>query len=144
MADYGSAQADADAMLELLRSQPITVYPPEGGGPTTVPVGATPPYVSVHFVTENIDGGRLETRSTRTRTRAYVHCVGANDISARAMVDAVSAAWLDVRPVIAGRTCDMIRHEQTREAQPTEPVAQTTVTLTAIYVLETGPGVDGS
>ena len=142
--DYGSAQDDATAMLELLRDQPITVYPPEGGGPSTVPVGATPPYVSAHFVTQNINGGRLDGKSSRTRTRAYAHCVGANDIAARAMLDAVSAAWLDVRPVIAGRTCDKIEHEQTREAQPTEPVAQTTVTLTAIYVLETGPGVDGS
>lgn len=142
--DYGSAQDDATAMLTLLREGSATVYPAEGGGPSTVPVGATPPYISVHFVTENIPGRRLETRSTRTRTRAYAHCVGANDIAARAMVDEVAAAWLDVRPVIAGRTCDMIRHEQTREAQPTEPVAQTTVTLTAVYVLETGPGVDGS
>ena len=66
MADYGSAQGDADAMLELLRDGAATVYPASGGGPTTVPVGATPPYISVHFVTENINGRRLETRSTRT------------------------------------------------------------------------------
>jgi len=142
--DYGSAQGDANAMLELLRAGDATIYPAEAGGPTTVPVGATPPYISVHFVTENINGRRLETRSTRTRTRAYAHCVGGNDIAARAMLDEVQAAWLDVRPDIPGRACDMIRHEQTREAQPTEPVAQTTVTLTAVYVLETGPGVDGS
>lgn len=144
MADYGSTQADADVMLALLRDRPITVYPPASGGPSTVPAGATPPYVSVHFATQNISGGRLDTRSTRTRTRAYAHCVGANDIAARAIVDEVQAAWLDMRPTIPGRACDPIRHEQTRDAQPTEPVAQTTVTLTAIYVLETGPGVDGS
>lgn len=144
MAEYGSAQSDADAMLTLLRARPVTVYPPAGGGPSTVPPEATPPYVSVHFVTDNIPGGRNDLRSTRTRTRAYAHCVGANDIAARAMLDQVQAAWLDVRPEISGRRCDPIRHEATREAQPTEPVAQTTVTLTAVYRLETGPGVDGS
>jgi len=145
MSNYGSAQADATALLTLLRAQaalvspPFAVYPDVAGGPSTVPPGAMPPYVSVHFATENSDGGRLDLRSTRTRTRAYAHCVGANDIAARAMVDQVAVAWLDVRPVIAGRTCDPIRHEQTREADVTEPVAQTTVTLTAVYRFETGP-----
>ena len=142
VSDYGSAQADADAMLALLRDRPITVYPDENGGPSTVPPGAVPPYVSVHFATENADGNSLNTKSTRTRTRAYAHCVGANDIAARAMLGQVQAAWLDVRPTIAGRECFPIRQEPTREADVTEPVATTTVTLTAVYRLESVPGVD--
>lgn len=141
MADYGSAQAEATAMLTLLRAQSgLTVYPDEGGGPSTVPVGTTPPYVVVHFTTEDIDGGRLDTKSTRTRTRAYAHCVGANDIAARAVLDKVRAAWLDVVPTISGRNCFPIRAEPTREPFSTEPVAQTTVTITAVFRLETVPG----
>lgn len=127
-------------MLTLLRARPITVYPAATGGPSTVPPKATPPYVSVHFVTQHGDGGRLDTKSTRTLTRAYAHCVGADDIAARAMLDQVQAAWLDVVPTVVGRTCYPIRHEQTRDADTTEPVAQTTVTITAVYRLESSPG----
>src|SRR5262245_24142515 len=54
MSDYGSAQEDADVLLELLRARPITVYPDENGGPSTVPPAAPRPYVSTHFVTEHI------------------------------------------------------------------------------------------
>lgn len=149
MSDYGDEQDHANAMLTLLRAQPITVYPATTGGPTTVPVGATPPYVSVHFVTEHDSGNHLTTKSTLARTRAFAYCVGANDIAARAMAAQVRAAWLDVRPVIAGRSVYPIRHEQTRdvvaqETRPTEPVAQTTVTITAIYRLEDRPGRQGS
>ena len=146
MSDYGSGQADATAMLTLLRtaaaaiSPAVPVYPAAGGGPSTVPPDTPPRYISVHFATERPKGGRLDNRSTRTRTRAYAHCVGANDIAARALEDIVAAAWLDVRPTVAGRTCDPIQHEQTREVDVTEPVATTTVTLTAVYRLETGPG----
>jgi len=138
--DYSTSQADADALLALLRARPITVYPATGGGPSTVPVGATPPYVAVHFVTEHANGDRLDTKSTRTRTRAYAHCVGANDIAARAMADQVQTAWLDVVPSIAGRNCFPIRHETSRDPYSTEPVALTTVTITAVYRLESVPG----
>lgn len=144
MADYGDERDHADAMLELLRARPITVYPDETGGPATVPPGTAPPYVSVHFVTTHVNGGRLDTRSTRSVTRAFAHCVGANDIAARAMARQVRTAWLDVRPDIPGRSVYPIRHEQTRDADVTEPVAQTTVTITTVYRLEDQPGANGS
>lgn len=144
MSDYGDEQDHADALLELLRARPITVYPAATGGPATVPPAAPPPYVSVHFVPQHVDGGRLDTRSTRLITRAFAHCVGANDIAARAMAKHVRLAWLDVRPAIHGRSVYPIRHEQTRDAQPAEPVAETIVTITAVYRLEDQPGVDGS
>lgn len=144
MADYGSEQDHADAMLALLRAEVATVYPAASGGPATVPNGAAPPYVSVHFVSEHLDNNNLTTLSTRTRTRAYAHCVGANDIAARAMAAKVRDAWLDVVPVITGRSVYPIRHEQTREAQPTEPIAATTVTITVVYRLEDQPGRQGS
>lgn len=145
MADYGSLQDHADAMLALLYAEELlTVYPAEGGGPTTVPAEAEPPYVSVHFADDRPLGGRLDHKSTRMVVRAYAHCVGANDIAARAVVDLVAAAWLDVKPYILGRSVYPIRYEQSREPQPTEPVAQTTVTITSVYRLETDPGRDGS
>lgn len=145
MADYGDEQAHANAMLALLRAQAnLTVYPDEDGGPATVPNGALPPYVSVHFVSEHIDNNNLTTKSTRTRTRAFVHCVGANDKAARAMAAKVRDAWLDVVPAIPGRSVYPIRHEQTRDPQTTEPVAVTTVTITTIYRLEDQPGRQGS
>lgn len=144
MADYGSLQDHADAMLDLLYAADLTVYPAEDGGPSTVPVGASPPYVSVHFAGDRPYGERQDGRSTYLRIRAYAHCVGANDIAARAVCDLVAAAWLDVRVDIHGRSRDRIKFEQSREASTTEPVAQTTVTITDIYVLETSPGVDGS
>lgn len=140
MANYSTSQADANAMLALLRARPITVYPDADGGLSTVPDGATPPYVVAHFVTQHVDGNNLPTKSTRTITRAYAHCVGDDDIAARAMLDQVQAAWLDVRPAISGRNCYPIRHEQTRDVSTTEPVAQTTVEITAVYRLESVPG----
>ena len=146
MADYGDEHDDATAMLDLLYAQgDITTYPSEDGGPSTVPVGATPPYRSVHFVTEHTPTGeRLASLSSRSITRAFVHHVGASDVAARALLRRTKQAWLDVRPAIPGRSVYPIRHEQTRDPQTTEPVARTTVTITAIYRLETQPGVDGS
>ena len=127
MGNYGSEQDDANAMLALLYADDeLTVYPAAGGGPSTVPPNTLPPYVSVHFYTEHVNAGqRLDTRSTRTRTRAYAHCVGANDIAARAMASRVRAAWLDVRPDIPGRSVYPIRHEQSREPQTAEPAFTT-------------------
>jgi hypothetical protein len=146
MADYGSLQVEADAVLALLYATSLTIYPSEDGGAVTVPNGAAPPYVTVHFASERPLGGRLTTRSTRSRTRIYTHCVGADDIQARGVSDLVAGALLDVRPAIAGRTCFPIRHEGNREQPPREDesIGALLVTLTEIYRLETLPGVDGS
>jgi hypothetical protein len=144
VADYGSLQEHADAMLSLLYADPdLIVYPAENGGPTTVPPGTLPPYVSVHFASDRPSGGRLDTKSTHMRVRAYAHCVGANDIAARAVADLVAAAWLDVRPYINGRNVTPIRSELS-QPQANETTGTTTVTITDTYRLETDPGADGS
>jgi len=144
MADYGYLQDHADAMLALLYADPdLTVYPPEGGGPTTVPAGTEPPYVSVHFAADRPLGGRLDHKSTRLRMRAYAHCVGANDIAARAVCDLVANAWLDVKPSVDGRNTYPIRSELS-VPQANEVTGSTTVTITDTYRLESGPGSDGS
>lgn len=146
MADYGDEQDDATAMLELLYAQiDVATYPAEAGGPSIVPPGASPPYRSVHFVTEHTPvGGRMTHKSVITETRAFVHCVGANDLAARAMARRTREAWLDVKLDLPGRAVYPIRHEQTRDATPAEPVAQSTVTITTIYRLKHEPGVDES
>ena len=145
MADYGELQDHAEAVLALLYAQSgVTTYPVEGGGPTTVPVGATPPYRSVHFASDRPPGRVLSGKSTRMKMRIYVHHVGANDAAARILCDLTAAVLLDVRVDIPGRSRERIKFEQSRQPDPTEPVAQTTTTITDIYVLDTWPGVDGS
>ena len=116
MADYASLQDHADAALALLRIVPgLTVYPAEDGGPNVIPNGAIPPYVSVHLAADRPLGSRLTMRSTRMRVRIYCHCVGTDDISARAVSDMVADALLDVRPVIVGRSVYPIRNETGRD-----------------------------
>jgi hypothetical protein len=146
MTEYGSLQEHADAYLDLLRGigPPLTVYPAEGGGVQTVPPGAEPPYVAAHFYGERPNGGRLTMGSTRMRLRAYLHCVGATDIAARAVSDLVASALLDVRPDIPGRSVYPIRHESSREPREDESIGALFSTLTEIYRLESNPGVDGS
>lgn len=145
MADYGAIQDHAHAVLALLyATDHLTVYPAQSGGPTTVPAGAAPPYVSVHMAGDWASGETLRGSSTRTRVRIYTHCVGANDIAARAVLDLVRSALLDAVPSIPGRACFPIRSEIIQPPQVTEPVAQTAVTITATWRLESVPGRDGS
>lgn len=122
----------------------LTVYPDEGGGLTMVPNGATPPYVSVHFVADRPLGGRLDMRSTRMRVRAICHCVGSDDIAARVVSDLVSGALLDVVPTIVGRVCYPIRSEVGGDPRADESTNELVVTITDTYRLESDPGRDGS
>jgi hypothetical protein len=147
MADYGSLQDHADAIMDALRAETrLTVYPAETGGATMVPNGAEPPYVSVHIAGDYPLGGRMSHLSTRTRVRAYCHCVGADDTAARAVHDLVRGALLDLRVTIPGRACYPIRYETGRDHDPraTETTGVTVVTITDCYRLESEPGVDGS
>lgn len=145
MADYASLQDHATAVLELLRAQAsLTVYPPEDGGPTIVPAHAVPPYVSVHMAADRPLGGRLDMRSTRFRMRIYCHCVGADDIGARAVSDLVADALLDKVVTIAGRSCYPIRSETGRDPREDESTGRSVVTITDTYRLESDPGASGS
>lgn len=143
---HGWLQDHATAMLELLYdADGLIVFPAEGGGPTIVPRGTPPPFASVHFAADRPLGGRLTMLSSRFRMRAYVHCVGANDIAARTVCDLVAAAWLDVRPVIFGRSCYPIRQELSRDDPRTDQsTGDQYVTITDTYRLESDNGVGGS
>lgn len=145
MADYGSLQDHADVILTLLRDQAgLIVYPDQGGGPNIVPVGALPPYVSAHFAADRPLGSRLDMRSTRMRVRIYCHCVGADDIGARAVSDLVADALLDAKVIISGRSCYPIRSETGRDPREDESTGRSFVTITDTYRLESEPGPTGS
>lgn len=108
-----------------------------------VPTGQLPPYVLVYFATadpELAESASLTHRSERHVTRAYAHCVGGNATAARMVHDRVRAAWLDVIPTVAGRTCLPIRGE---EGQPDDPDETTGTLITdqiGVYRLESLPG----
>lgn len=143
MTDYGSLQDHADAVMALLYAQAgLTVYPDETGGSTTVPVGASPPYVSVHMVAVRGLNGRLNHRSTRLAMRIYCHSVGADDAQSRFVSDLVASALLDIVPVIDGRVCYPIRNEAGRPDEPREDesIGSLRATITDTYRLETMPG----
>lgn len=145
MADYGSLVDHAAPVMALLYGQAgVTTYPAVAGGPSTVPPGTAPPYRSVHIVADRPDGQRLNHLSTRFRARIYVHHVGASTRAARELSDLTAEVLLDVRPDVDGRSCYPIRHESSQQPLVNEPVAQTAVTITDVYRLESDPGVDGS
>jgi hypothetical protein len=138
-------QDDANAILALLRAVPdLDVWPAANGhhvdGGGIVPPGSPRPYVAVHLATERNPGGRLDMRSTRRVTRAYCHCVGDNDIAARAVGDLVAGALLDVRPAIFGRSCYPIRHDASQPPRTDESTGDLVVDLVDVYRLESMPG----
>lgn len=130
-------QAHADAILGLLRADPdLTVH--DGH----VPDGSEPPYVLVYVADadpEQSESASLTTESERHVTWAYCHCVGANQIAARAVAQRVRAALLDVTPTIPGRSCWPIRREEGQPAQRDESTGQVVVDLVDVYRLESVP-----
>lgn len=147
MTDYGSNAEHANVVLQRLRDEmpsQIPVFEASNGGPSVVPTGQEPPYITVHISGNSAPGGRLPALSTRFVQRAFVHAVGATEDAARKVLDYVDAALVDYRPTIAGRSVYPIRPEPAREPFVTEPVARSTVEITAVYRLESDPGRQGS
>jgi hypothetical protein len=140
----GAIQATADAVLDLLRAAPnLTVYPEAepGDNVQVVPAGAGPPYVAVHLGFDYATGpSGLHFPSTRVIARAYCHCVGHNDISARAVAQMVTTALLDVVPTVPGRSCYPIRFESGAPPRTDESTGRTVTDLAMIFRLETLPG----
>lgn len=144
---YGSLEDHAAAVMALLRDGGrLIVFPTEPAGKTIVPAGTRPPYVAVQFVADRPLGGRLDHRSTRMRMRIFTYCVGSTDAGARMVADLVAGVLLDVKPVIAGRTCYPIRSEGERPSAPREDesTGRLSSTITDLYRLESTPGPSGS
>ncbi|MBX6358154.1 MAG: hypothetical protein IRZ05_20185 [Micromonosporaceae bacterium] len=130
-------QAHADAILDLLRADPdLNVH--DGH----VPDGSEPPYVLVYIADsdpEQSNSHSLTAESERHVMWAYCHCVGANQIAARAVAQRVRAALLDVTPTIPGRVCWPIRREEGQPADRDESTGQVVVDLVDVYRLESVP-----
>lgn len=133
-------QDHADALLALLRAD--VGPPPLAVHDGRVPNAGVPPYVLVYFADtdpEEADSRPLTGRSERYVVRAYCHCVGGDQVAARAVAARVRAALLDAVPTVAGRRCHPIRRE---DGQPTTR-DETTGTLVMdkidVYRLESVP-----
>lgn len=120
----GLDQALANAGLNLLRADAnLTVF--DG----SVPDGSVPPYVLVYTHVEWPDGApgdALDGLSGSPTIRWICHCVGGNEVAARAVAQRVRTQLLNQRPTIAGLNVGMIRHEQgvppTRDETTGSPV----------------------
>jgi hypothetical protein len=127
----------AQAGLALLNANPDLagiVYDDE-----KVPPGATR-YVRVFTHIERPrghQGNRLRGTSDTFVTRWYCHCVGINDTSARAVAMQVRSSLLDVRPTIAGRSCDKIIQEAAQPPRRDEKASPLIVDLVQVYRLTT-------
>lgn len=125
----------AQAGLALLHANPdLVVYDDE-----KVPPGATR-YVRVYTHIERPaghTGNRLTGNSDTVVTRWYCHCVGENDTSARAVAMLVRASLLNVRPTIAGRSCDKIKQDAAQPARRDESARPLVVDLVQVYRLTT-------
>jgi hypothetical protein len=130
-----------DAALDLLRADAgLTVYPSAEGH---VPAEPSPPYVRVYAYIErppDDPANGLDGRSSAWTTRWYCHCIGANEASATAVAMRVRAALLDVRPTIAGRSCDRIVQEAANPPTRDDSTGSTVLDLVVVYRLMTLPG----
>lgn len=105
----GLDQALADVGLDLLQADTsLTVY--DG----VVPKGAVRPYVlvytSISRPSEDLDNA-FDGRSGVWSVRWICHCVGDNAEAARGVAQRVRTQLLDVRPVVVGLACGLIRME---------------------------------
>lgn len=135
--------AHADAVMGLLRAvSGLTVYPPAEPGDTgeIVPDGASPPYVAVHIRPGFGLADRVDEATTRGIFDITCHCVGGNDIAARAVAQRVVNALLDVVPVIPDRQSYPIRYVDSPPARPDESTGRLVVDQVYQFRLVTLPG----
>lgn len=130
-------QDHANAFLALLQAVPgMTTY--DGAVPRAPTV---PPerYALVYFSIENPDGVAAPDKTSLTfdavaiNARAYVHCVGGNAMSARAVSGLVRDAVLNVTPSVAGRSCFPIRWLEGQPPQRDESSGPLVMDLVDVY-----------
>lgn len=135
-------QDHAAAVLALLSGAGLTVY--DGAVPQD-PVtrkSPPPPYVVVYVAgtdPEQSTSTPLTGESRRHVLHTYCHSVGANQQAARIIAGKVRAALLDATPIIAGRRCFPIRHEDGQPAQRDESTGAVVIDLVDVYRLESVP-----
>jgi hypothetical protein len=130
----GLDQALANAGLSLLRADAnLTVF--DG----SVPSGTVPPYVLVYTTVEWPDGApgdALDGLSGSPVVRWYCHCVGGNEIAARAVAQRARTQLLNQRPTIAGLNLGLIKQEQA--APPTRDATTGSLVMDAVCVYRLG------
>lgn len=104
----GLDQALAGIALTLLRADSnLVIYDGVVDGKDVIP-----PYVLVYTSIghPSADGDNsLDGRSRVFTARWYCHCVGGDMAASRLIAERVRTALLDVRPVVAGLSCGLIR-----------------------------------
>jgi hypothetical protein len=118
----GLDQALANAGLALLAADPaLTVY--DGAVPSPTPDVSAHPWVLVYTTVSRPTGdpdNPLNGRSGVWVARWILHCVGGNAVAARAVAQRARTQLLDVRPVIAGLSCGLIRWDESLPPQRDE------------------------
>jgi hypothetical protein len=134
-------KAHVDAALTLLRADAgLTVYPDAEGN---TPAVRAQRYVRVYAHIErprSAEGNALDSRSVAWTTRWYLHCVGPNEPSATAVAMRANRALMDVRPTIAGRSCDLIEQEASNPPTRDESTGAAVFDQVDVYTLRTLPG----
>jgi hypothetical protein len=135
--------AHAQAGLALLRADIVlTVY--DGKVPDQVATGPGPdlPYVLVYSkVSWPRDGAGNTIQGTAVTVSATwtCHCVGASAQAARGLQGRVRAALLNQRPVIAGRSCGLIKQDEVLDPNPDESTGRLVMDAVSTYSLVTTP-----
>lgn len=133
----------AQAGLDLLAANMATLSTPIPVYDGVVPDGATRPYVLVYTAISrprNGEGNGLDGRSDAVSVRWICHCVGETQAASRAVGMQVRTALLDVRPTIAGRSCDLIREETVLDPTRDESTGVPVMDQVRTYTLATLPG----
>lgn len=103
-----------------------------------VPNGVQPPYVVVYTSIGRPSAdpdNSLDGRSRIFTARWYCHCVGGSAMAARAVAQRVRTQLLDVRPVVAGLQCDLIR-EVPHPPPPVRDEMTGTLVMDALQIYE--------
>lgn len=116
----------------LLVPLPQTLY---AGG--QVPDEPEFPYAVVRMTTGDEDATKLCGISDEAVFRVYITSVGLTDIAAVVVADAVRALLLDVKPLVAGRSCTPLRKESSLPVGPDRDVIVPGTDLNPMYAVDT-------
>jgi hypothetical protein len=139
----GVLQNHAKAILDLLDAD--NTHPALVILDGAVPKEQLPPYTLVYFTATTPDGVRapdkvsLDAHSDVIDLRAYVHSVAVNARAARNQADRARAALLNVTPVITGRVCFPIRHDDDQAPERDETTGGLVFDQIDVYRLVTLP-----
>ena len=102
------------------------------------PDNVTPPYLYVfshiYWPGNGSDGQNFEMVTNQCQSRSFVHCVGETDESARALSNRVRQLLVNVKPVIAGRSCSLIQQESSNTPDKDERSGSTIFDAVASYL----------